>query len=103
MQKGCFVIGVVLILTTVIWAQHDIETEEIQGHTMYTVLGPGDIPAIMDPQFVDSKAAEQYYHDDEPLMIVRSKNSVRAYSTWHLDRHEIVNDVIDGKPIAVTW
>jgi hypothetical protein len=27
----------------------------------------------------------------------------RAYSTWQLDRHEIVNDTFEGRPIAVTW
>jgi hypothetical protein len=27
----------------------------------------------------------------------------RAYSTWQLDRHEIVNDVFEGRPVAVTW
>jgi hypothetical protein len=27
----------------------------------------------------------------------------RAYSTWQLDRHEIVNDTFKGRPVAVTW
>ncbi len=27
----------------------------------------------------------------------------KAYSVWHLDRHEIVNDVVADDPIAVTW
>ena len=27
----------------------------------------------------------------------------RAYSAWTLDLHEIVNDVVEGQPIAVTW
>ena len=27
----------------------------------------------------------------------------RAYSIWHLDRHEVVNDRLGETPIAATW
>jgi len=79
-----------------------VETE-IQGHTMYTLLKPGDIPAIFEPEFVSVAAAESLYFDEEPLLVVAGKSETKAYSTWHLDRHEIVNDYIDGEAITVTW
>ena len=77
---------------------------EILGHTMYTVLKPGDIPAMFDPQFISIAEAESLYFDDEPLIVVASSDgNARGYSTWHLDKHEIVNDYIDGSIITVTW
>jgi len=75
----------------------------IQGDTMYTVLEPGAIPAIFDPTFIPFSAADSLYHDEEPLLAMVGTQESRGYSTWHLDRHEIVNDVLDGRPIAITW
>lgn len=42
--------------------------------------------------------------DANELMIgVAGTGEQRAYSTWQLDSHEIVNDTFEGRPIAVTW
>jgi hypothetical protein len=76
---------------------------EVKGHTMYTVLKPGDIPAIFDPQFISVSDADNFYYPDEPLLAIIDGDSAKAYSTWHLDRHEVVNDYINGKAITVTW
>ena len=75
----------------------------VMGHTMYTVLNPGAIPAIFEPTFMTIDEAAKFYHPDEPLMAVIDGDSAKAYSTWHLDAHEIVNDYINGKAITVTW
>ncbi len=75
----------------------------VKGHLMYTVLKPGDIPAIFDPEFIPISEGDEYYHPEEPLMVLVTGDSARAYSTWHLDRHEIVNDRLNGRPVAVTW
>jgi len=76
---------------------------EIKGHTMYTLLKPGDIPAIFEPEFISISEADKFYFPEEPLIIVVDGGEARAYSTWHLDHHEIVNDYINGKSITVTW
>jgi hypothetical protein len=75
----------------------------IQGHTMHTLLKPGDIPAIFAPEFLSVGEAGSLYHPDEPLLVVTAGEVAKAYSTWHLDRHEVVNDAIAGVPIATTW
>ena len=41
--------------------------------------------------------------DDELVIGVSIDGDHRAYSVPHLSRHEIVNDVVGGRPIAVTW
>jgi len=76
---------------------------EVRGHTMYTLMEPGGIPAIFEPEFVSIEVADSFYYDNEPLIAVSSGDVARGYSTWHLDHHEIVNDVLEGTAIAVTW
>ncbi len=105
MQKNLFIVTVIILtLAQALLAQRkEPKKTEIRGHTMYTVLEPGDIPAIFEPQFLSIAESEKFYYDDEPLIVVTSGDEAKGYSTWHLDHHEIVNDYIDGTAIAVTW
>jgi hypothetical protein len=75
----------------------------IQGHTLYTVLKPGDIPAVFEPKFIKAIEADKLFYTEEPVLVVSDGDSAHAYSTWHLDAHEIVNDYINGRAITVTW
>jgi len=83
--------------------RNDAIKELIQNHYMHTVLKPGDIPAIFNPSFISIDQSDKYYYPDEPLLIVVDEDSAKAYSAWHLDHHEVVNDYINGKAITVTW
>ncbi len=97
-------IVLVLIYEFNLFAQRPEPTmTEIQGHTLYTLLEPGDIPAIFNPEFTGVEEATQFYYPAEPLMVVSAGKEVKAYSTWHLDRHEVVNDFIGETAIAATW
>jgi len=64
------------------------------------------IPPIDKPRFYDSiEAAEADLGlgpDDRILGVVVGKDA-RAYPVRILDRHEIVNDTIGGKHLAVIW
>ena len=75
----------------------------IYGDTMYQVLPADKIPAINDPVFVTGGEAVKQMSTDEPIMGLVSGGEAKAYSLWHLDAHEIVNDVIGDTPIAVAW
>ena len=78
--------------------------EWIEGEPMYTVLPEDAIPSIDAPRFVGAEEAQAFLAEDEPVLGVVGRNgTAKAYSAWQLDHHEIVNDVIDGEPIAVTW
>jgi hypothetical protein len=61
------------------------------------------IPAIDAPRFVSVDAADRWLGDREPLAVVRIGDQVRAYPLQILIWHEIVNDVVGGEPIAVTF
>lgn len=88
------------------WAQdaeREFEKELIEGDYMYTVLGPDAIPAVDAPVFVSRDEAESFMDDGEPVIGLMIDGEVRAYSLYHLDHHEIVNDTVAGRKVAVTW
>ena len=60
------------------------------------------IPAIRDPEF-RRVAAEDRLDDREPVMALEIAGDARAYPVRYLMWHEIVNDVVGGLPIAVTY
>lgn len=74
----------------------------IDRDRVYTLLPPDAIPSIDEPRFVTAAEAT-FMHDDEPVIGLVAGGVPKAYSTWHLDHHEIVNDVTGGQPVAVTW
>jgi hypothetical protein len=81
------------------FTRHTVPLEEI-------VRGgpPKDgIPAIDDPEFVTVRAADRWLRDREPVIVVRHEDDVRAYPYQIMIYHEIVNDVVGGKPLSVTY
>jgi uncharacterized protein DUF3179 len=68
---------------------------------LHVVLPRDAIPSIDRPSFELANAKS--LNDHEPLIGVVGQHERRAYSIWQLDRHEIVNDTFEGRPIAVTW
>lgn len=71
---------------------------------MYRVLPPDGIPSIDAPRFVSADEADLFLRPDEPVLgVVGAAGTAKCYSAWHLDAHEIVNDELDGEPIAATW
>ncbi len=73
------------------------------GYNIVTLLPMDAIPAIFDPVFLTAEEAEGLYAPEELVLGVEIDGDARAYSIPHLSRHEIVNDEIGGRKIAVTW
>lgn len=72
-------------------------------NTLHVVLPKDAIPAIDQPEFEPARSADRVMAGDELVIGLVGEREQRAYSTWQLDRHEIVNDVFEGVPVAVTW
>ncbi len=70
---------------------------------LVTLLGFDGIPAILDPEFVSAEDAERWMDADEQVLGLSINGESRAYSIKMLSRHEIVNDVVGGEAVAVTW
>jgi hypothetical protein len=65
------------------------------------ILPRGGIPAVFEPEFVAAEEAE--IDDDAWILGVEIGGETRAYSLNLLNRHEIVNDRIAGRPVAAVW
>ncbi len=68
-----------------------------------TILGRDGIPAILDPIYAGRAAGFVQMDPLERVMGVSINGESRAYPLNLLSRHEIVNDTVGGKAIAVTW
>ena len=97
MKQTLAVVVVVSGLTLTVTAGQPGLTEPVQ------VLPRDAIPAINHPLFESVAEADRYLADNELMIGLVGESEQRAYSTWQLDSHEIVNDVFEGRPIAVTW
>lgn len=76
--------------------KHTVPLNEI-----LTVLPKDAIPAIDNPKFISASQAK--LNDDELVLGLLFEGQARAYSLAIMNWHEIVNDRINGKAIAVTY
>ena len=64
---------------------------------------PDGIPALDRPAFVTPAAADAWLHPQEPVLALEVAGDARAYPLQVLVWHEIVNDTVGGRPVAVTY
>jgi hypothetical protein len=64
---------------------------------------PDGIPPIDDPAFEDVGSADGWLSDRDPVLRFAIGEDVRAYPLAILTFHEIVNDVVAGVPVVVTY
>ena len=61
------------------------------------------IPPIDSPVFFVADDAPDYMRPEEPVIALEVGGEAKAYPLAMLIRHEIVNDVLGGIPVAVTY
>ena len=61
------------------------------------------IPSIDNPRFVTVADADAILDDNSPVVQIEVNGDQRAYPLEILTWHEIVNDVVGGVPVAVTF
>lgn len=79
--------------------KHSIPLEEIISG------GPpkDGIPSIDKPKFVSIAEANQWLSDDDPGVAFSQGNTHRFYPYQILVWHEIVNDIVDGQRVLVSY
>ncbi len=69
--------------------------------------GPGrnGIPPIYQPHFIPilEAATLEWMTGDHPVAVVEVNNDARAYPLGILTFHEVVNDIVGGQPVLVTY
>lgn len=87
------------------WPETDFGTTSVANWSEILSGGPpkDGIPALSDPSFI-AVSEERRIGDREPVISVELDGETpRAYPIRYLTWHEIVNDVIGGAPVAVTF
>ena len=85
------------------WPQTDFLRTSISLTDVVSGGPPKDgIPAIDDPEFMDV-ATLKNLSSNEPVIALHIQGDARAYPLQILMYHEIVNDVVGGIPVAVTY
>ena len=81
------------------FSEHSVPLDEFVGG------GPpkDGIPSIDDPEFISVDEADRFLDAREPVAVVELDGEVRAYPIQILIWHEIVNDEIAERPVAVTY
>ena len=82
---------------------NDSESGAVRELEIVRLLGKDAIPAILEPEFVSVSEADLWMSSEEGVLGVSIGREDRAYPVSMLSRHEIVNDVVGGEPVAVTW
>ena len=102
-HKSLILVSSLAIAAIAYAASRDLpDIKEIEGDPIVTLLPPDGIPAIDRPRFAPASKAK-FMRENEPVLGVVHNGIAKAYSLWHLDRHEIVNDEFGADPLAVTW
>jgi len=81
------------------FSRHSIDYAEILSG------GPSKdgIPAVDQPNFETITLADSWLEPQEPVILFESGGEARAYPLQILVWHEIVNDVVGGEPVLITF
>ena len=86
------------------WPETDFSKHSIPFDEVFSGGVPRDgIPPIYNPKFSSIEEVSRHYQGTEPVISVSIDGQARAYPLGILMTHEIVNDELAGKPIAVTY
>lgn len=80
------------------WSRHTAPLAEIEVN-----LPRDAIPALDRPRFIPVAEAQAWLQPQEPVLALAVDTTARAYPLQILIWHEIVNDVLAGRPVAVTF
>ncbi len=108
MTRATLALSLVIALSPIGAASQDWRTDFSHRTVPLDEIVPGGppkdgIPAIDRPRFDSVAEAERWLVAREPVAVVTVGDEARAYPLQILIWHEIVNDVIAGQPVAVTY
>ena len=108
------IIGLVLVLAVAGWQNYGRSPEKttqalslppppaIDPASIDQLLPQDSIPAIDQPQFEPAQQVTDIA-PQERVIGLEINGDARAYPINILSSHEIVNDVVGGEPVAITW
>lgn len=80
-----------------------LEPSESRQVSIYSLVPKDAIRSIDDPSFLSADEAEAQMASSELVIGLQLGGQTRAYPINILSRHEIVNDLVAGVPVATTY
>jgi len=81
----------------------DISGYALKDAQFHYGIGREKFPALLKPDFISVEEADTIWADSTRFLLAYAGNEVKAYSIKDLTHHEVVNDVLDGKPIMAAY
>lgn len=99
-REGFGAVIATVLLGSALMGMGDDEAVKVPGK-IHEILPMDAIAAIKKPTYVSAEKAKM--PDDARVIAVKIGDEARVYDPNILNHHEIVNDELEGKKIAVTW
>lgn len=85
-------------------SQHfDVSNLELRPEQFHYGIGREKFPALLEPEFITVENADVIWPDTVRFLVAHAGEEVKAYAVPDLIQHEVVNDVLDGKPIMAAY
>ena len=81
----------------------DLSRRAVSLAEIRSVIPRDAIPAIDEPRFLGLEEASEWLAPEAPVIAFERNGDARAYPLEILTWHEIVNDVVGGEPVIVTY
>ncbi len=81
----------------------DVSKRSVNLAEIRSVIPPDAIPAIDEPRFLGLEEASEWLSAESPVIAFERNGDARAYPLEILTWHEIVNDVVGGEAVIVTY
>lgn len=81
----------------------DITNSTLVDSQYHYGIGREKFDALIKPEFITLKEADDFYEDKDRFLLLDINGEARAYGIDLLTHHEVVNDVVDGKPVMAAY
>lgn len=81
----------------------DVSNSLLKKEQFHYGIGREAFPALLAPTFSSIQEVGALWADSNRFLVAHSGGEVKAYAIKDLIRHEVVNDVLDGKPIMAAY
>ncbi|MDN5204500.1 DUF3179 domain-containing (seleno)protein [Fulvivirgaceae bacterium BMA10] len=84
--------------------QHfDITGYTLKDEQFHYGIGREKFPALLEPNFISVEIADSIFSDEDRFLLLKIGEDARAYSIKDLEHHEVVNDMVNGKPVMAAY
>lgn len=81
----------------------DISNSMLKDENYHYGIGREAFPALLNPKFTTVQAVDTSYKPEDRFLLLKGKDVVKAYSVRDMTHYEVVNDMIDGKPVMAAY